>query len=76
MTFTFQERLRAFIERTGHPHFYVAADAGIAPARLSRILKSKELRPLKDEEIQRLAAACGVQITELVGAEPERPEAA
>jgi len=76
MRLTFEERLRISIDRSGRRHFAVAADAGISPARLSRALKRIELRPLKDEEIKRLARAVGVSVEELIEAEPERPQAA
>ncbi len=73
---SFEERLRVYLERTNRPYFAVAADVGISPTRLSRLLKRREMRPLKTEEIARLAEAVGVPLEELVEAEPGRTVAA
>jgi transcriptional regulator with XRE-family HTH domain len=72
------EKLRILIDRTGRPHFAVAVEAGLSPARLSKILRGREC-PSR-EEIERLARAIKAP-PGLVGApetlaEHERPDAA
>jgi transcriptional regulator with XRE-family HTH domain len=58
---TWQERLREAVDRTGKKHSFVAEEAGIAPATLSRILTGRHQNP-RFETVERIARACGVTI--------------
>lgn len=65
MQLTFEERLKVLIDRSGRPHFAIAVEAGLSPARLSRILRCRAADGLTAEERLGLSRALNLPEREL-----------
>jgi transcriptional regulator with XRE-family HTH domain len=64
-----RDRLRDAVNRTGKKHSYIAEEAGITAATLSRILTGRHAEP-GFGVVVRLTHACGEHVGYILGEQP------